>query len=708
MINMKTDLRDYSKSMGSEEITDPLLLLKSLSPLLNGKGGIIGLDELSKIISAMRTCKKLVGRCIYLSILRVTKGEDILEKFICEGGWKIINKWLSDAKDTENIPVLMEILKVLQRLPVSMQNLRENNTPKIIKHFTKSSNQKLKTAASLLMSSWMAIVRGSSGPATSELPETNKKKEKKKKLKQVEQSKAKPKGESANKTGAPPPVMKAPSFAKFRKTGLETDQPIPKKKSKTTKPATPAMGKRNSVDNDSGIPEKKLKSATEIKAKKITISEGFMDALNSASNPVPIPTKKIKRRPLKPTASSNSNASNSNKMQSMEYSTGDADDFSATELLRKLSPKRVESPVPTEPAKPKLNKYGKPMKTVRFKPDEQLEMIQYFEVDENERVNVTKIPYHEFMSRIQVDSPFDHVNVSTQSFKDAQHREMMIERQLMKGGKVPLTHEGGSKNGDWRKPLPLEGLELLAVAGCNSVEKDIQTEREKTVLMEIFLTKDMVPDSPAEPDPEPYEIAQPKIIPFEDENSIVEAMEPETEPATNATDPTDIVKNMLSGIQPQGGGTDLTEKLKQILQTASAIKSPGEEKNSSSGSTQQPVAQQPMQPAMMWNGVPPQGNPQMQPMDMNGQPIQGQMGFYNAPMMVPVPYGPGGWNGPPPPNPHGMPPQHMGPPQFNNNNYNPRWNRPPPPSSGSSRWRNENPRGRRGDWRGRYDDRRRR
>ena len=65
-----------------------------------------------------------------------------------------------------------------------------------------------------------------------------------------------------------------------------------------------------------------------------------------------------------------------------------ANDFSATELLRKISPN--QSPVHVEPAKPKLNKYGKPMKTVRFKADQYLESVRYFEVDENERGN--KVP----------------------------------------------------------------------------------------------------------------------------------------------------------------------------------------------------------------------------------------------------------------------------------------------------------------------------
>lgn len=57
-------------------------------------------------------------------------------------------------------------------------------------------------------------------------------------------------------------------------------------------------------------------------------------------------------------------------------------------------------------------------------------------------------------------------------------------------------------------------MQLLCIS--NSVEKQIQEEREKSVLQEIFLCLEMVPDSPAEPDPEPYELIPPKIIPIED------------------------------------------------------------------------------------------------------------------------------------------------------------------------------------------------
>jgi len=53
------------------------------------------------------------------------------------------------------------------------------------------------------------------------------------------------------------------------------------------------------------------------------------------------------------------------------------------------------------------------------------------------------------------------------------------------------------------------------------VEKDIQQEREKSVLQEIFLSLEMVPETPAEPDPEPYELVPPKIIPIDDVSLLI-------------------------------------------------------------------------------------------------------------------------------------------------------------------------------------------
>lgn len=60
----------------------------------------------------MKVSQKLVGHCIYLNIMRVTTSSEVLDKFITDGGWRLMNKWLSEAKETDNNPIVMEILKV--------------------------------------------------------------------------------------------------------------------------------------------------------------------------------------------------------------------------------------------------------------------------------------------------------------------------------------------------------------------------------------------------------------------------------------------------------------------------------------------------------------------------------------------------------------------------------------------------------------------
>ena len=55
----------------------------------------------------------------------------------------------------------------------------------------------------------------------------------------------------------------------------------------------------------------------------ISEGEGFMDALNSASNPLPLTMKKTKRRPTKPTPTTVSSSSKS--PQNTEIITGDGE-----------------------------------------------------------------------------------------------------------------------------------------------------------------------------------------------------------------------------------------------------------------------------------------------------------------------------------------------------------------------------------------------
>lgn len=54
-----------------------------------------------------------------------------------------------------------------------------------------------------------------------------------------------------------------------------------------------------------------------------------------------------------------------------------------------------------------------------------------------------------------------------------------------------------------------------------SVEKDTQIRRESSTLMAIYLTPQMIPDSPAEPEPEKIDFVEPKVIPYLNKDSNV-------------------------------------------------------------------------------------------------------------------------------------------------------------------------------------------
>uniref|UniRef100_F6WYC4 TFIIS N-terminal domain-containing protein n=1 Tax=Ciona intestinalis TaxID=7719 RepID=F6WYC4_CIOIN len=489
---------------------DPLTLLKALSPMLDVTGAVIGGEEMQNIVKLMKDATKLVSRCVYLNILRVTESTEVLEQFLAYGGWSVMNAWLADAKSSENMALILEVMKLLQRLPLRIDHLKQNNTPKIVKSLSKSATcTKVKSTAANLMSTWLNIIRNASANPSNSKPK--------------KETKVKPKldkiPKKEKKEDKKVPVVRAPSFAKIRKTvglrffeeviiyllkpGLEPEM----KKSQPKK----INNKRSSIENDDNVPDKKFKTDPKHQKKIlinsniihknpfqstiVTISAGFMDALNSVPTVVKRP---VKRRPTKSpkTNSSNDKHSPSHTMSvSGEAIQSNSPLPPAADFGEPMDHDRTPSPVPSPtPSKPRMNKWGKPMKSVRWMDDSRLETIRYFECEEGERVNVT-----------------------SQNFKDAMQRDRMSERE-----KLGDFHHKGDNS--WKKPQLIDLPASLVEPGSNSIEKDIQKEREKTVLQEIFLSIEMVPDSPAEPDPEPYEMVPPKVIPIDDNTSIIKQL----------------------------------------------------------------------------------------------------------------------------------------------------------------------------------------
>ncbi|GBP11889.1 hypothetical protein EVAR_74523_1 [Eumeta japonica] len=134
-----------------------------------------------------------------------------------------------------------------------------------------------------------------------------------------------------------------------------------------------------------------------------------------------------------------------------------------------------------------------PKKSIRWKPDSELEDIQYFELDETERVNVTK------------------------PFTDLKHMERRNEREAFLKGRNLANADIMEEKTNWRPLIPLDTDGQIPVEhGKNSKEKDIQAIRQKGTLQPLYFHKAMIPDTPAEPDLETHPYQEHIIIPLDD------------------------------------------------------------------------------------------------------------------------------------------------------------------------------------------------
>uniref|UniRef100_A0A6P7EXL0 Serine/threonine-protein phosphatase 1 regulatory subunit 10-like n=1 Tax=Diabrotica virgifera virgifera TaxID=50390 RepID=A0A6P7EXL0_DIAVI len=144
---------------------DPVQLLKCLSVLLTPEGGMKA-EEVTRLVGLMtKFSKKLVSKCIYILILKNTKTE-LLDTFMAEGGWTLIQTWLQDAVHTSNRHLVKEIIGLLLITPVDVERLKTNILPKLIKSLSRRDDlEDVAELSSELVKHWLVIVKGSSNNA---------------------------------------------------------------------------------------------------------------------------------------------------------------------------------------------------------------------------------------------------------------------------------------------------------------------------------------------------------------------------------------------------------------------------------------------------------------------------------------------------------------------------------------------------------------
>lgn len=133
-----------------------------------------------------------------------------------------------------------------------------------------------------------------------------------------------------------------------------------------------------------------------------------------------------------------------------------------------------------------------PKRSIKWKSDDDLVEVRFFELDETERVNVTKT--FNDMARMELNSEREALIMSRKL-----PNEDVMEAQML-----------------WRPLILCDQPESLVVPGSKSLEKDIQFAREKASVAAFYFDKRRIPDSPEEPIPENHQISDPVQIPLDD------------------------------------------------------------------------------------------------------------------------------------------------------------------------------------------------
>lgn len=177
-----------------------------------------------------------------------------------------------------------------------------------------------------------------------------------------------------------------------------------------------------------------------------------------------------------------------------------------------------------------------PKKQVKWKVDSELEEVQYFELDETERVNVTK------------------------TFTDMKQMEHSGEREALQLSRKLPTEDLMDERTNWKPLIPLDLPPPLAEPGSKSSEKAIQYAREKVVLASLYFNRNMLPDSATEPDIEHQPVTDPVIIPLEDVTGNTDSIndyqntpwpEPKGSPPHAVNNMPNVPQNMFPGAMPQ-------------------------------------------------------------------------------------------------------------------------------------------------------------
>lgn len=317
---------------------DPFELLKAFKPLLTHNGGMKSPSEVPRLLKLMKQySKKIVSKCTYINILLATSDE-ILDKFLREDGWKLLNGWLKDESSKElseqnNYALLSELLRLLRKCPMNYERLIETDTPKLVKNLGKCKEENISKQAKDLVAEWRTI------PTVLEDPS---KKEKKRKREKVVESNGK---EDIGLVRVVEPVakQKRPSLDQEPQANGNTDSNMSSGDSNSVSndvPMTEALVPPDGVEKNSEMnTENDTLSVNRPKTAKIRMGKSRGETLTQHPN---VLNKRKKEDPK--TSQSSGNSKPADGSNSVSDSTKDSGKkINPLRLIRPLSNKNISA-----------------------------------------------------------------------------------------------------------------------------------------------------------------------------------------------------------------------------------------------------------------------------------------------------------------------------------------------------------------------------
>lgn len=223
----------------------------------------------------------------------------------------MMHEWLIDAIEKNNVPFLIELVKVLDKCPINIERLKQNDTPKLLKQLVKSENKELSTSAKQLRSKWRKFILDADKQNTEDNMKQIKEKRKlndKSNSQDNINKKLKIKDENlntdiTNKSTPPPSNQQSPVIDKNALNTLNTNDLIKSEdKPKVNMTAKVKLGKSRSIgvlekNNENGCT--KPLSTTKSASKHASVNGSFITKsamlLNQTSSTPSLPLNKLKK-----------------------------------------------------------------------------------------------------------------------------------------------------------------------------------------------------------------------------------------------------------------------------------------------------------------------------------------------------------------------------------------------------------------------------